>query len=338
MISVIIPAFNAEKTIGISIENVQMQTYSNLELIIVDDGSIDGTEKICKNYVQLDDRIQYLKKDNGGVSSARNMGVQFAKGEYIVFCDSDDYLEVTALKVLIESALASSADFIIPRNRGVYYLPNGQFDKYVMDEDDFEMIVNHPIKQDEFEKLRRSSSIYSTCGRMYRREFLVNNRIRFNERIKVLEDFCFNLKCLQNAKCISHISYVAYNYTVYGIEEYKFRRSYRNYIVSLPVVYSELQKFLDCHEMRLETTQIDLLMGYWIFALDNILVSEDGTRQKIASIKQVLAEVEKENLYEGCTIEYLDTHFKVLFNSKKAFLFLVVYKLKKLKNILRKKF
>lgn len=88
MISIIIPAYNAEQTILRCVQSVLVQTYENWELIFVDDGSKDGTLSLCRSFT--DERIKVLHKENGGVSSARNMGLDAASGEYITFIDSDD--------------------------------------------------------------------------------------------------------------------------------------------------------------------------------------------------------------------------------------------------------
>ncbi len=93
LISVIVPVYNVEKYLDRCIESIAEQTYQNLEIILVDDGSPDNSGKICDEWAENDDRIIVIHKENGGVSSARNRGLDIAKGEYIMFCDSDDWVE-----------------------------------------------------------------------------------------------------------------------------------------------------------------------------------------------------------------------------------------------------
>ena len=90
MISVIIPAYNSENTISKSIESVCNQTYGDIEIIIIDDGSVDGTLKVCELYQKRDHRIRVIHQENKGVSSARNQGIRFAEGDYATFVDADD--------------------------------------------------------------------------------------------------------------------------------------------------------------------------------------------------------------------------------------------------------
>ncbi len=92
IISVIIPVYNAEKTIRECVDSILSQNYSNFELILVDDGSIDESANICDNYAEKDNRIRVFHKQNGGVSSARNLGLEKARGEWIAFVDADDYI------------------------------------------------------------------------------------------------------------------------------------------------------------------------------------------------------------------------------------------------------
>ena len=101
LISVIIPVYNVELFLEQCLESILWQTYSNVEVICVDDGSTDNSLDICQKYKERDNRVFVIHKDNQGVSSARNTGVDFAHGQYIIFVDADDYLDKNALKILI---------------------------------------------------------------------------------------------------------------------------------------------------------------------------------------------------------------------------------------------
>ena len=101
-ISVIVPVFNTEKYISECIDSILAQTFTDWELILVDDGSKDNSGKICDEYATKDSRVRVLHQPNGGVTSARSNGVKNAKGEWITFVDADDTLPVDALKMMIE--------------------------------------------------------------------------------------------------------------------------------------------------------------------------------------------------------------------------------------------
>lgn len=111
--SIIIPTYNSSSVISCAIESVIAQTYSDWELIIIDDGSSDSTHDICMRYVSGDSRINYIKQTNQGPSSARNHGIDFASGEFITFLDSDDTYEPTFLEVMNATQEKTNCDVAI---------------------------------------------------------------------------------------------------------------------------------------------------------------------------------------------------------------------------------
>lgn len=110
LISIIIPVYNVEKYLERCLNSVINQTYKNLEIILIDDGSTDGSGKICDEFTKKDNRIIVIHKENGGVSSARNKGLEIAQGEYIGFVDSDDYIEENMYEVLFENLVNFNVD------------------------------------------------------------------------------------------------------------------------------------------------------------------------------------------------------------------------------------
>lgn len=127
-VSVIVPVHNQEERLGRCIDSIQHSSYRNLEIIIVDDGSTDGTRFVINNYAKNDSRIVVIEQENMGVGNARNAGIKAAKGDYVGFVDSDDYIGINMIEVLLENALQTSAD--ISRccanmcERGEDYIPN----------------------------------------------------------------------------------------------------------------------------------------------------------------------------------------------------------------------
>lgn len=110
MISVIVPVFNTENYLKKCIDSILQQTYQDIELIIVDDGSTDNSFFICKEYERKDRRVKVIHKENGGQGSARNVGLDVCKGEYIIFVDSDDYILPDMFQILIKNATLANAD------------------------------------------------------------------------------------------------------------------------------------------------------------------------------------------------------------------------------------
>ena len=110
MISIIVPVYNRENKVGSCIASILNQTYTDLELILVDDGSTDNSVAVCEEYAKQDKRIRIIQKENGGVSSARNCGIKEARGEYLQFVDSDDTIDKEMTQKLYEAVQKNEAD------------------------------------------------------------------------------------------------------------------------------------------------------------------------------------------------------------------------------------
>ena len=113
VISVIVPVYKAEKHLFVCIESILKQTYSNFELLLINDGSPDRCGDICEEYARKDSRIQVIHKKNGGVSSARNAGIKRSKGKYIMFIDSDDWVNEKILEELLEQTFVTGSELTI---------------------------------------------------------------------------------------------------------------------------------------------------------------------------------------------------------------------------------
>lgn len=119
-ISVIVPIYNVEKLLCRCIDSIRNQTYRNLEIILVDDGSLDKCGDICEDYVEKDSRIRVIHKYNGGLSDARNIGIEFASGKYICFVDSDDWLDLDMIELLYKVCIDRQADIVECSYRNIY--------------------------------------------------------------------------------------------------------------------------------------------------------------------------------------------------------------------------
>lgn len=182
MISVIIPAYNAVRTIRRCIQSVLDQTYTEWEMIIVDDGSKDDTLDICQSYD--DSRIRVLHKENGGVSSARNHGLKFAQGDYIAFIDSDDFIEADYLEHLSQGL---DYDIVIS---GFCYENTPESSSFHL------KLANREAVGRELSKLINADQLCYPWGRLFKRSIIEQNHIRFNEKMRFAEDNVFNWEYL----------------------------------------------------------------------------------------------------------------------------------------------
>ena len=185
LISIIVPVYNKENTVKRCIESLQAQTYKNIEIILVDDGSSDGSRQICSQAALEDDRIRYVPKKNGGVGSARNEGIRVSKGEYLQFVDADDYIDPKTTEIMFARLFATNADLAIcgfkEKNR------NG---KETIRKPDRDVVSEVKLMEKKVGKLFENCFLQSCCNKLYRKDYI---RSLFPEDYSYGEDLIFNL-------------------------------------------------------------------------------------------------------------------------------------------------
>lgn len=220
VLSIIVPVYNSDEYLERCIRSILCQTFTDFELLLIDDGSIDNSNQICNEYARNDVRIRVFHKQNGGVSSARNMGLDNAKGEWITFVDSDDWLSPDYLMNLY-ACVNENVDLIIAYSATV--LLSGDI---IMKEHGTGWVYD-----DNFSDLFSKYEMYNntTCwAKLYKTSCIKNNKIRFNESMSMGEDTAF----LYNYLAKSSVIYVS------GHVDYFYRdvpRSLSKKIFSLPL-------------------------------------------------------------------------------------------------------
>ena len=188
-VSVIIPVYNAEKYLEKCIESVVNQTLKDIEIILINDGSTDGSEEICKKYLS-DERVIYYSKENEGLAAARQDGIERASGEYIGFVDSDDWLEPDMYEKMYAAAKSNNSDVVYCNglvnedgHRFSPEMPSGPYDR--------EKIVREVLPKSLAyitEKGDKRSIRWSNCFRIYKRTFLEEHNIAFDRRFRRSQD------------------------------------------------------------------------------------------------------------------------------------------------------
>lgn len=208
LISVIIPAYNSEYTIERAVWSALDQTYENIEVIVVDDGSSDDTSDIVRELMEEDDRVRLLRKENGGVSAARNDGILAARGRWFITLDADDYIDEEMIRRMWETAEETNADTVLCGFRMVY--DNGRKTAFKADEDytdDKQEFIDAL-----FVELYDRHLISTHSNQLYSMDIVRRDRILYNERLAVNEDIDFVLRYLRSCQTISVIRGVYLNY------------------------------------------------------------------------------------------------------------------------------
>lgn len=205
-VSVIVPIYNTEKYLRRCIDSILAQTYTDFELILIDDGSTDNSGKICDEYAKINSRIHVIHKQNCGVSSARNVGIDTAKGEYIAFVDADDFVDKNYL-----SALAlQSADMIVCS--AWYADSDGNVTKKALDLKD----EHHFVSDENILLWFEQATLYSVWGRLLKLSIIRENRLYFDKNTTRGEDTIFIFNYIEKCHEVIFISQPLYTYVRYG--------------------------------------------------------------------------------------------------------------------------
>lgn len=212
LISVIMPVYKTEEShLRKAVESVINQSYRKLEIVLVDDGSPDQCGAICDAYAGTDNRIRVIHKKNGGVSSARNCGLETVTGDYIFFVDSDDTLKGNAIEVLFAIVQKTNADIVICSCKHVKEKndDNAIYDgayQCLKTVESAEAIKNLSYNIHVFDELEPTA----VWGKLYKKSAVQN--LRFNEKMNVGEDFVFNYFAICKAKVVTYCNLKLYNY------------------------------------------------------------------------------------------------------------------------------
>ena len=201
-VSIIVPVYNVEKYIDKCINSILNQTFKDFELILVDDGSTDSSGDICDKYREIDDRVIVIHKENGGLSSARNIGLKYSKGQYIGFIDGDDYVEKDMYKKLYSVCKDNNCEISICK------FGHEVDGKYIgTQEDEYIKIMNNYEGMEEL--FRGVLYRVSSCNKLYKATIFKD--ITFPEG-RIHEDLSTTYKLFSNANKVAYINYAGYIY------------------------------------------------------------------------------------------------------------------------------
>ena len=190
LVSIIIPIYNSEAFLDKCIQSALNQSYKNIEIVLVDDGSIDSSGEICDNYSSIDNRIKTIHKDNGGLVSSRKTGLKASTGEYVLYIDGDDWIELNLIENYVNQVLKHNADIVVSSHivnlEGredilMNSLPSGVYDKDKLNS----IVYPKMLYTGEFSQF----GIFSySWGKLYRKEILLKHQLNVDESITIGED------------------------------------------------------------------------------------------------------------------------------------------------------
>jgi glycosyltransferase involved in cell wall biosynthesis len=240
IISIIIPVYNAERHLEHCINSVLTQSFKGFECILIDDGSHDKSPLICDEYVKKDSRINVIHKVNGGASSARNAGLDIAQGEWITFIDSDDWVDENYLLLLYKNALENNCDMSVCGSKSIN--EKGEL-----------LDKNKPSPLMFFNQISAKKALFNykyigtgICSKLVKKQIIIDNNIRFDNKIKVCEDGLFWFQVIDKLKKIVYDSTPYYNYLIHEFSITNSLEKFDNYkshfVATRKMLYIEKNK------------------------------------------------------------------------------------------------
>ena len=218
-ISVIIPVYNVAQYIRQCLDSIIAQTYGDFEVILINNSSIDRSGEICDEYAQIDKRIHVIHKKNEGVGVSRNLGIQEAKGEWISFIDSDDWVDSDYLQNLINCTLSGNPDIVFSggfvEEKSTEQRVERHFDKILkcQTQEFRKLLISKMLAPSAYrDKMRSGTNLGTTWGKLYKAEILYSNKLHFLIHIEPGMDTLFNMKFLNVAKFVYCCPYIGYHY------------------------------------------------------------------------------------------------------------------------------
>ncbi len=263
LISVIVPVYNVERYLAKCIDSILAQTYPSLEIILVDDGSKDSSGAICDSYAKKDSRIRVIHKENGGLSDARNRGIEEARGEYLGFIDSDDYIDPDMYEVLYETLERHGADMSMC---GVYELYDGQAAEQVPEISDFGCTSEEAMKIVIDGQINYAYAV----NKLYKRELFDGIRYPVG---KIIEDAFVILFLLEKTKKVALTNAKKYYY--FHRENSITSRTFSKKHYDCIEAHENNYKFICEHHPALEKTARMRLYWSRFFVLDKMLCADN---------------------------------------------------------------
>lgn len=249
-VSVVIPVYNVEEYLHKCVYSVINQTYDNIEVLLINDGSTDNSGSICDELAKANDRVRVLHKSNGGLSHARNYGIDRCEGEYVTFLDSDDYLDADYIETLMDVAVSGNLDFVC----------GGQ--KKVDEKGNTLKELGYPLKKNPNTALRR----LHVSGKIYKCKYLQEFNIRFPDG-KLYEDNVFNIKALFLTNRFSLVDYNGYNQLVrYGsITTNRIEKDVIPYKEFISAIQDVMDNQKQCNDFQVFQYTVICFFTYFIF-------------------------------------------------------------------------
>lgn len=326
-ISIIVPVYNAGEYLEQCIISLINQTYENIEFIFVNGNSTDNSLDVLMKYSHIDERIKIVNKENEGVSISRNIGLEMAVGEYIMFVDADDWIEKNTCEIVLHEAKISNADVVMwsyIREFGNVSQPKLIFDSERIEYGKEQVKKLHRrfigLIGSEVSKVENADALCPVWGKLYRKDIIDGNAIQFQDirKIGTYEDGLFNLHYFEYVQSAVYIQQYLYHYRKNN--ENSITSKYKkDLFIQWQSLFEMMDDYIKTKKLSREYTEalnnrICLsILGQGL----NLLGASDSHISKIRKIKFILNSKKYQDAYKNFSLKYLPIHWKVFYGCAK---------------------
>ena len=335
LISIIVPVYNVEQYLAQCLDSIVNQTYSNIEVICVNDGSLDSSAEILRHYARIDNRIKIIDQENQGLSGARNTGLKYAKGKYLMFIDSDDWIDLETCEAVVNSAEHYNADLVLWSY--IREFENKSIEK-LMFWDDQTVFEKEAVKTQLHRRLcgllgselaypEYANAIETAWGKLYLTKKILDNNVLFVDTKEIgTEDALFNLyvvghidRAVYLRKCFNH-----YRKT----NQVSLTKSYNEYLFERwQTLFRYMREYISKNNLPEEySCALDNRIALSILGLGLNIVSADfSARKKIKALKDILSQDDYRKAYQNLDFQYFPIHWKVFYWCAKSRFSISIY-------------
>ena len=341
MVSIIVPIYNVESFLRQCIDSILNQTYQNIEVLLIDDGSSDSSGRICDEYGKKDSRVKVIHQENMGVSVARNTGIVYSLGQWISFVDGDDWLDDDAIEKMInETKKHPDGDIFIASYYSSY--PEKEFaDSFFKDK---KLIFDHYNMHDlqmsclcmtSISKRGASTNVGVPWARLYRSNYLKDNDLKFKIGLKRMQDAIFHLTAFEFAKKVYYSDIPVYHYRIWkGGAGKRYIKDFEDiaYEINLEIIkYIERFRpgvdFLRCYYTKVAVLFMDIIRLTYAPSANTL-----SNRMKLEELQRIMNQDCYKNALKNASLQMLSTNHKLVFVLLRLNMIRIVLKLYEIKD------
>ncbi len=344
LISIVIPVYNVESFLPKCLDSILSQTYRNIEVVCVNDNSTDTSLKILNKYSQTDNRIKVINQENQGASVARNTALDNCTGDYIMFVDSDDWIEEDTCDIALDNINKYDADLVlwdyVREFSNTSQAKNIFKESVVFDETDVKNKLHRRmigLLGEELKTPEKADALCTIWGKLYKAKLIQQEKIRFYDirKIGTYEDGLFNLDVMNNVKRAVYIPNTLYHYRKNNSSSIT-RKVDLNFEKKRDHLYEYMKTYIDENYCGKDyKTALDNRIALEIFAIgSNIMRNKTG---RLSLLKKLLNEEKHRNACKQLDLKYFPIHWKVFYGCAKYNIAIGVFLLLWLIKILKKR-